>query len=132
MLLNHTQKRRALVSLTPLIDVVFILLIFFMLASNFIDWQFIEFNIGESEQVAIDYENTSVITVDSDEGYSLNGERKDFNSIISIVRERCRKNVDHPIIIQPNDDVALQSLVTLLDKINEFAKKNVSLARAKI
>ena len=32
-------SRRRLISLTPLIDVVFILLIFFMLASSFLDWR---------------------------------------------------------------------------------------------
>jgi biopolymer transport protein ExbD len=31
--------RRAVVSLTPLIDVVFILLVFFMLASSFVKWR---------------------------------------------------------------------------------------------
>ncbi|MFC3230641.1 ExbD/TolR family protein [Marinibaculum pumilum] len=31
-------RRRALISLTPLIDVVFILLVFYMLASTFTDW----------------------------------------------------------------------------------------------
>ena len=32
------SRRRALISLTPLIDVVFILLVFYMLASTFTDW----------------------------------------------------------------------------------------------
>ena len=36
-LASSQRRRRALVSLTPLIDVVFILLLFFMLASNFLD-----------------------------------------------------------------------------------------------
>ncbi len=40
MLLEHplTAKRR-LISLTPLIDVVFILLLFFMLSSGFTQWR---------------------------------------------------------------------------------------------
>jgi hypothetical protein len=33
------RRRRALISMTPLIDVVFILLIFFMLASSFLNWR---------------------------------------------------------------------------------------------
>ncbi|OOC09384.1 ExbD/TolR family protein, partial [Thioalkalivibrio halophilus] len=35
-------RRRNLISLTPLIDVVFILLVFFMLASSFLDWRAVE------------------------------------------------------------------------------------------
>ncbi len=39
MRIEEPPRRRRLVSLTPLIDVVFILLIFFMLASSFVEWQ---------------------------------------------------------------------------------------------
>ena len=35
----QNNRRRNLISLTPLIDVVFILLVFFMLASSFLDWR---------------------------------------------------------------------------------------------
>lgn len=38
-LASRSGKRHALVGLTPLIDVVFILLIFFMLVSSFVDWR---------------------------------------------------------------------------------------------
>lgn len=39
MLLKTPPRRRLTISLTPLIDVVFILLVFFMLASQFADWK---------------------------------------------------------------------------------------------
>lgn len=39
MLLKTPPKRRLTISLTPLIDVVFILLVFFMLASQFAEWR---------------------------------------------------------------------------------------------
>ncbi|MBK1725509.1 ExbD/TolR family protein [Halorhodospira neutriphila] len=39
MRLEPPPRRRRLVSLTPLIDVVFILLVFFMIASSFVEWQ---------------------------------------------------------------------------------------------
>ena len=39
---NRSARKRPLVSLTPLIDVVFILLVFFMLATSFLDWRAID------------------------------------------------------------------------------------------
>ena len=39
---QRASRRRALIGLTPLIDVVFILLVFFMLASSFLDWRAID------------------------------------------------------------------------------------------
>lgn len=129
MVLYKPQSKRTLVSLTPLIDVVFILLIFFMLASNFIEWQFIELGIGESEEMRVDNRSASTIKLKSEGIYVLNDVEMDVKQIVAIVRERCRKNISHPILIQPYKNVDLQSLVSLLDDINEFAKNNVSLVR---
>lgn len=49
---NRQRRRRSLVSLTPLIDVVFILLIFLMLVSNFLDRSAFEISIGAAGDVA--------------------------------------------------------------------------------
>lgn len=43
---NRRRRTRALISLTPLIDVVFILLIFLMLVSNFLDRSAFEISMG--------------------------------------------------------------------------------------
>ena len=129
MQLAKSQRKHSLVSLTPLIDVVFILLIFFMLASSFAEWQFIELGVGKADEMRIESRSTSTIDLISDGAYKLNDKEMEINEIISIVRERCRININHPIIIQPHDGVSLQSLVTILDQISEFADKNVSLAK---
>ncbi len=122
------QRKRSLVRLTPLIDVVFILLIFFMLASSFAEWQFIELDVGQADEMRVDSRSTSTIKLISDEIFTLNDNEMGIAEIVSTVRERCRINIDHPIIIQPLEGVSLQSLVTILDQINEFADKNVILA----
>jgi len=44
--LAAVRRRRSLISLTPLIDVVFILLVFYMLASSFTDWRALPLAIG--------------------------------------------------------------------------------------
>ena len=129
MKLKDTQTKRTFVNLTPLIDVVFILLIFFMLASNFAEWQFIELGIGEADEMRVDSRSTSTIKLKPKGIYALNDAEMDVKKIIAIVRERCRNNISHPIIIQPFEGVALQHLVSLLDEINDFADKNVSLAK---
>ena len=49
MHLEPERHRSPTISLTPLIDVVFILLIFFMLASRFGDWKDLPVNVLPSE-----------------------------------------------------------------------------------
>lgn len=48
---NRRRRSRNLVSLTPLIDVVFILLIFLMLVSNFLDRSAFEISMGAAGDV---------------------------------------------------------------------------------
>ena len=47
------RRRRSPISLTPLIDVVFILLVFFMLASSFLDWRSITLAAPSAEAYGI-------------------------------------------------------------------------------
>ena len=81
-------RKKSLVNLTPLIDVVFILLIFFMLASNFIQWHYIELSVGDASDIDIDYEKISIISINSDKSYSLNQQALPLDSIIAKVREQ--------------------------------------------
>ena len=103
MQLAKIQRKHSLISLTPLIDVVFILLIFFMLASSFAEWQFIELSVGEAEEIRVDSRRASTIKLVSDDTFTLNDKEMGIVEIVSIVRERCRVNINHPIIIQPHD-----------------------------
>lgn len=43
---SGAHPKRRLISLTPLIDVVFILLVFFMLASSFMEWRLVDLQLG--------------------------------------------------------------------------------------
>lgn len=129
MRLIDTHRKRAIVNLTPLIDVVFILLIFFMLASSFAEWQFIELAVGEAAEMRADSLSSSIIKLKPEETYELNDKEMLLADILLTVKARCRTNPDHPIVIQTFEGVALQSLVSLLDEINVFAEKNVSLAK---
>jgi len=130
MQLKAAKARRNLVNLTPLIDIVFILLVFFMLASSFAQWNFLELALGEAEEVRADSRSTSTIKLKPEGIYTLNDTETDLEEIVMLVRERCRVNADHPIILQPEEGVALQELVSLLDTLNEFADDNVSLVKA--
>ncbi|WP_373510748.1 ExbD/TolR family protein, partial [Thiocapsa sp.] len=51
MRFESPAPRRRLIGLTPLIDVVFILLVFFMLASSLVKWQALEMEAPASAAV---------------------------------------------------------------------------------
>ena len=126
----YQARKKSLVNLTPLIDVVFILLIFFMLASNFIRWHYIELSIGDVSELEIGSQDISMIEIDKDQSYFLNGKKLPLDTIISKMRTQVRKNIEHPIVVQPKEGAKVQAMVNVLNLLQDFAGNNISIAKS--
>lgn len=122
-------KRKNLISLTPLIDVVFILLIFFMLSSSFIEWKYIELGVSDAESLPIDSNKQSVIVIHLDETYSLNNITMGLKQLTFKLEEKIRLEPDHLVLIKPKKNLLLQELVTVLDAVGVVAGSNISLIK---
>ena len=127
-MLLPAAPRKSLVNLTPLIDVVFILLIFFMLASNFVRWHYIELAVGEVAEIEINHDDVSIITIKNNSIFLLNDAELPLDKIISKVRQRVRNHLDHPITIHPDKDTQVQAVVDVLSRLKDFAGSNISIA----
>ncbi len=128
-MLVPTAPKKSLVNLTPLIDVVFILLIFFMLASNFIRWHYIELAVGEVSEIEINHDHVSIITINNTGEYLLNKELLPIEKIISEVRQHVRVDLEHPIVIQSSQNTNVQAVVDVLNMLKDFAGSNISIAK---
>lgn len=74
MQLNRTPRRR-IISLTPLIDVVFLLLVFFMLASTFLKFGIVKLETtgGSATRSATDMSKIALIHVGAEKGLRIAG-----------------------------------------------------------
>ena len=124
-----SPPKKSLVNLTPLIDVVFILLIFFMLASNFVRWHALELTIGESSEIEIDTSKISIVSIKNDNSYALNNRSLALDDIVSTLRNKINSNNSHAIVVQPEQGANVQSMMDILNIIKEFAANNVSIAK---
>lgn len=106
------RRQKALISLTPLIDVVFILLVFFMLASSFSDWRSLSLNNSASGQPA-PAEQTQFVVQISENKLRLNGEVTSQAALIE--KARSRQPTDRPVRLQPLADTPVQLVVKVLD-----------------
>ncbi|MGB0941185.1 MAG: ExbD/TolR family protein [Marinomonas sp.] len=129
MRLNQSNtKRRQAISLTPLIDVVFILLLFFMLSSSFIPWR----QINVSMPTATSQSKTDVMRLeilDNKGRFVLDNQdflMSDKASLISLVTE----NPDAIFLIKAKPEIETGVLVGLLDQLTLAGAKNVSIAAA--
>lgn len=128
MNLETAPRSRRLISLTPLIDVVFILLLFFMLASSFLQWQTIELSApADAHGKSSSMEGALLVRVGADGGVDLNGRRLTLAALGDRVRVTLRGDPEQRIFVQPASGVELQTLVTVLDRLTAAGAKNISL-----
>lgn len=113
------------ISLTPLIDVVFILLVFFMLASNFHDWRAIPLQTsGSGPGGAMRGALLIEVTV---QGPRLAGESLTIPELIAQLRARRAEDPDAALLILPRDGVETGALVNVLDRLTAAGLRDLTL-----
>ncbi len=129
MRFEDDQPASHLIPLTPLIDVVFILLVFFMLASSFLDWRAVDLRLaGAAGEVSAEGE-VLLVGIRADGSYRLNGEAVTLAELEDRVANRIAEMESLPVLVQPESGVTLQSAVDMLDFLKGAGAANVSLSR---
>lgn len=122
------RRRRAVISLTPLIDVVFILLIFFMLASSFLDWRSIELNAPGRAGGGSSVEGAVLVEIRKD-GLRLSGETVSLDSLTRRITAMVAERADQKVLVRPAPGVVLQDTVQVLDRVAAAGVTQLSLIR---
>lgn len=126
---SREGRRRPLIRLTPLIDVVFILLVFFMLASSYLDWRQIALDPPAEAGGGASAEGALLVEVRPD-ALRLSGEVLSLEALAERVRARAEREPERRVLVQPERGVVLQRAVSVLDRLEAAGATKVSLARA--
>ena len=116
------------ISLTPVIDVVFILLIFFMLASNFNKVGQLEMNTSkESNQIKNDDMKVIKLLARQDETVISEGKIYDDKELISMIQLAIKNTENYNIIITAKDNVTYQRYLDIMSYLKANGLNNVSI-----
>ncbi|MEM6972932.1 MAG: biopolymer transporter ExbD [Pseudomonadota bacterium] len=125
--LASRPRRRLRISLTPLIDVVFILLVFFMLASSFLDWRSITLSsAGRPSGVATGVEGAILVDL-TETGPRLSGVPMDLAALGVEVASRLSARPAQRILVRPGRNVDMQRMVVLLDTLAAAGARDIAL-----
>jgi len=128
--LTGQTRRRALIGLTPLIDVVFILLLFFLLASSFLEWNTIKLTTPATQgMVAGSSGGAVLIRLGSNGALDMNGQPILIDELTGRLKQILTDKPDQKILVRPAKGVPLQPVVSVLDAVKEAGGRNVSLTR---
>jgi biopolymer transport protein ExbD len=120
------------ISLTPIIDVVFILLIFFMLASNFNKVGEVNMDMTK-ESTTSSKEDIKIIKllVRQDQTVLSEGKVYDDNELLSMLSIAIKDAAKYSIILTSKDDVTYQRFLNLIGYLKTNELNNVSIGLKK-
>lgn len=129
----RTKNRKPLeLSLTPMIDVVFLLLIFFMVTTTFSKESMIKIQLPQADGVERSQEKQLVLTIDQAGLYFLDGKAVGDKSTekLTIALDGVI-NKQRPLLINADARAPIQSAISVLDIASKKGFKNITFATQK-
>ena len=127
---SHIEED-ANINLTPLIDVVFLLLIFFMVSTTFDTTSQLKINLPEANQERNSAPPQKInLLIDAKGNFYINSRELTSNksATLKAALERSMAAGELPIVIQSDADSPVQSLVTAMDVVGQLGLSQVSIA----
>ncbi len=116
------------ISLTPVIDVVFILLIFFMLASNFNKIGEIDMDMTKETNSASKEDIKLIeLLIRQDETVISDGKVYDDNELVTMIKHLTKDESKYSIILTSKEDVTYQRFLYLMNFLKNNEINNINL-----
>ena len=116
------------ISMAPLIDMVFLLLLFFAVTGSFVVMQGLNIDLPKTEAAeTIGQGKNIVVTVDSNGRLFLNKTMVDPPQLKAQLGQLLEQNAGQSVLIQAEESATAQSLVTVMEIINASGATNVLL-----
>ena len=124
------------VNLTPLIDVVFLLLIFFMVSTTFEHQSRIQIELPEATAEETKPEDESLEIIIDAQGRFFIGEEQVVNTELNTLKGAISKSVGEregiPVIIRADAKTPHQAVITALDATSQLGLTRISLATSRM
>lgn len=126
--LKRRQEDESEIDLTPMLDVVFIMLIFFIVTASFVKEIGIEVDRPDSSQTQSDEENAAiVISVGENDDYYLEKRRIDVRALRSNIERLHAERPNAPVIVRSHAKATAKAFIQVADAAREAGVFDVSL-----
>lgn len=131
MNIRASGKKNVRLDLTPLIDVVFLLLIFFMVSTTFDKQTQLKVALPEaSEQAAEDQERDEIaITIDKQGHFYINNEElitHDLDTLKRAMTKVSDDRTDIPVLVSSDRQAPFQSAIMVMDAVGQLGLSRLS------
>ena len=128
MNLFSKEKKNIDINVAPLIDIVFLLLIFFMLASEFTDFKTIDMVSPNQSNKEINKTKLPIIIELSENGIiNINNKEIAFNKLSIIVDDMLTNKKINKVVISTPNETKVNVLIKIVDIIRSLGIENIAL-----
>ena len=115
MKLKLKHKSITTTALISMSDVVFLLLIFLLITSNFVTYTGLQINVPTSQNTHTDIQKNLTLSINDKEEIFVNSNRVNKENLINELKYEIDKNPEIVVLIQADQNIALKSVVELID-----------------
>lgn len=119
MKLTSQNKRKLSLNLTSLIDVLFILIIFFTVSSTFLEQPGIELKLPKAESSEGHTAQKIVIYVDRDKNIFINDNIVSLNNLATEVKKMVNLQDDKSIVLKADTNVTHGVVIQIMDMLRQ-------------
>jgi biopolymer transport protein ExbD/biopolymer transport protein TolR len=123
---GRTQIALADINITPLVDVVLVLLIIFMVTAPVLQ-SGIEVNVPKTRTVKQITEERLVISIDKQQRVFLGNDPININAIAAALKQKVRDPLHQSIYLRADEDVPFGAFATVMDAVKASGITNVSI-----
>ena len=128
MILLKKQKKNTEINVAPLIDIVFLLLIFFMLTSEFTDFKTIDMISPNKSNTTIQKsELPIVINLSANGTIEIDNVNIDLMDLSSTVKDKLMNSKNNKVIISTLNETKINLLINIVDAIRSLGIENIAL-----
>ena len=127
---TRDEEEEAQINLTPMLDVVFIMLIFFIVTATFVKEEGLDVNQPDDDKPkTVDPDKKSIVVrITSRDRIRIAQRDVDPRNVRSNIERLHAENPEAPVIIQPHADSRTETMVLVMDSARLAGVRNVSLA----
>lgn len=126
---NVQQEEEGEVDLTPMLDVVFIMLIFFIVTATFVKEIGIDVTSPDKNQNVKDADKQSIVVqITSRDRIQIRNRDIDKRAIRANIERMHAESPEAPVVVQPHPESSTELMIHVMDSARQAGVYNVSIA----
>ena len=119
------------IDVSPLIDMVFILLIFFMVTTTFVKDMKLDINRPSAASASLSNEKVIRVYIDNSREIYIDNQAVKIWALQSKLRDMLRSSIDKAVLVVTDTEIPVDSLINVIDECKQSGASDVAVSTTK-